>query len=1159
MAPRKANKNVEKKLTETVLLPNDERMLEGSPIPWSHLFELARFYQAFSAEEQAKIKLSSWVEAARKVANPAELPEQLFAAGSKRSGKIDRLARIAGPLKELFKRAQPKKTPEEEEEHTLADIQKLIGCSINLDLSKRTDNSPLAFIPRLNPPAFCKPNQLNRSYGAHRFIHLKLSDQLSSRLRPRASNRTALQKSFREFIHAPIRIGNRLFYFFLRKENCLWFVASEEPGWESTKVFINELLDLKINKDMTVAKWAARTSLLLSATQSSIDIDPEDIRRVPDLYSDSLVISKDLLSSVADTLGLSYLPSCIEGSIRNQAFVWRLGPPSKDEKIQLWEDQLGKASKHVFIKFRARPYEFHQKRFVLQEESFTILLDQCLSMGPRPPGKSEIMTDGAGIISRAAATRVCESLGRKYDTLPSAYQARIGFSKGLWVVPPEYSAHNITPWIEIRDSQWKAEPIEGYTFHFNLCRISRSVTSSSLGKQLLPVLSARGVQNKTVCSALEEHITSTISDLNSSDPLRLAEVLSRSGGLKQTRRAILDRISNVQHNPTAYRTYGNDPVAPNIDPEYGESWAFTTDGLHAMSLVPFHAEEQVISMLAAGFEPRNRYIVTKLRKIKEDKISNAIKFRVPIAQSTYLYVMPDPTGTLKEDEAFLQFSSFEDYQTGIKLSNLVCPAIVSRSPCVASIDARKINLVDNDILRDVYYDVLVCSIQGKTSLLSLLSGGDYDGDQVMVIWDPVLVQQFHNVDLDKHPRIVTDELFEPVQLGTVEECLLEAYENNPEEFVKTAQLIQAAGLFTPNDAGSYSIKHTMAEYLFGLDNPLTQKLGEVYVKCLDAPKAGTQLKAEADLLLKKEYEAALDKVTFPNGKKIIHFPVKSYPIPKYLSGDPKFSFNGAARAIRFEFGGKPHILDEILKMGYALLKTYKEELDSKDIVTHQERFHDRDEDLSQFFLERKRFYEFNRSEPGACEIWIGILRPLQRAIRNIASEWGKAIAEGANAHVRDKIWESEYGPGTGGSGKNSKHAYDVQKKYDELSYSKAFEYQPGPEEMELYKFDLDEFKLTIDLYLQGLGPTGYALLKASCLAMCCNPESFCPYDIAFREICHLKTLARQKKTHLTSTGETDMIDIRAPKSIVTTSYLTNVVKQGTLLGRSKPQAHSDPV
>jgi hypothetical protein len=36
---------------------------------------------------------------------------------------------------------------------------------------------------------------------------------------------------------------------------------------------------------------------------------------------------------------------------------------------------------------------------------------------------------------------------------------------------------------------------------------------------------------------------------------------------------------------------------------------------------------------------------------------------------------------------------------------------------------RKINLVDNESLRETYFDVMVCSIRGKTSLLSLLSGG----------------------------------------------------------------------------------------------------------------------------------------------------------------------------------------------------------------------------------------------------------------------------------------------------------------------------------------------------------------------------------------------------------------------------------------------------
>ncbi|PLW33074.1 hypothetical protein PCANC_22992 [Puccinia coronata f. sp. avenae] len=96
------------------------------------------------------------------------------------------------------------------------------------------------------------------------------------------------------------------------------------------------------------------------------------------------------------------------------------------------------------------------------------------------------MTDGAGIISRAAANRVCESLGRKYDTLPSAYQARTGFAKGLWILPPELNTSDAHPWIEIRNSQWKADTVKGHHFHFNVNRISRSVASGTLGKQLLP-------------------------------------------------------------------------------------------------------------------------------------------------------------------------------------------------------------------------------------------------------------------------------------------------------------------------------------------------------------------------------------------------------------------------------------------------------------------------------------------------------------------------------------------------------------------------------------------------------------------------------------------------------------------------------------------------
>jgi hypothetical protein len=56
---------------------------------------------------------------------------------------------------------------------------------------------------------------------------------------------------------------------------------------------------------------------------------------------------------------------------------------------------------------------------------------------------------------------------------------------------------------------------------------------------------------------------------------------------------------------------------------------------------------------------------------------------------------------------------------------------------------------------------------------------------------------------------------------------------------------------------------------------------------------------------------------------------------------------------------------------------------------------------------------------------------------------------------------------------------DAQKKYEELSYENALEYVPESEEIALHKIDLEKFQKNIRLFLEGLGPIGYALLKVS--------------------------------------------------------------------------------
>jgi hypothetical protein len=54
-----------------------------------------------------------------------------------------------------------------------------------------------------------------------------------------------------------------------------------------------------------------------------------------------------------------------------------------------------------------------------------------------------------------------------------------------------------------------------------------------------------------------------------------------------------------------------------------------------------------------------------------------------------------------------------------------------------------------------FFDVCVCSTKGSQSLLSLLSGGDYDGDTCIFIFDKIITSLCRNVD--KKPFIDTSE------------------------------------------------------------------------------------------------------------------------------------------------------------------------------------------------------------------------------------------------------------------------------------------------------------------------------------------------------------------------------------------------------------------
>lgn len=74
----------------------------------------------------------------------------------------------------------------------------------------------------LCPPMICKTHALNRRYGAERFLRVSISEKLGQQIRSTYSTSSSkLIKSktlIKEFFMRPLRIGNRVYHTFLRKE-----------------------------------------------------------------------------------------------------------------------------------------------------------------------------------------------------------------------------------------------------------------------------------------------------------------------------------------------------------------------------------------------------------------------------------------------------------------------------------------------------------------------------------------------------------------------------------------------------------------------------------------------------------------------------------------------------------------------------------------------------------------------------------------------------------------------------------------------------------------------------------------------------------------------------------------------------------------------------
>ncbi|PSR84433.1 RNA dependent RNA polymerase-domain-containing protein [Coniella lustricola] len=360
--------------------------------------------------------------------------------------------------------------------------------------------------------------------------------------------------------------------------------------------------------------------------------------------------------------------------------------------------------------------------------------DQSALSSPKCSASRTIMNDGAGRISPRLMQRVRDELG--LQSIPSAIQARLGSAKGMWVIDAT-ETDTQAEWIETYPSQrkWKYGDGEDATMrgargiheaHRTLEVISWSadLTPASLNIQFLPILDDRARDKKLMWDTVTGFLVTEAEE--------------------QTKTL----LTALQQNEV-FRKWVHDQTRSNI--KYLGSGP--NNSMPFLGGLPQSTEDAMSFLADGGFSPMQlkflQTLVFQTMKSKGEKMKQDLKIRV--SRSTYAYIIPDFWGVLEPGEVHLSFSA--KFNDGVEeLSDLDGrDVLVARSPAHLPSDVQKVRATFKSALRHLR-DVVIFSTKGEMPLASILSGGDYDGDKVLICWDPVIVDNFKNYAMPPKPK-----------------------------------------------------------------------------------------------------------------------------------------------------------------------------------------------------------------------------------------------------------------------------------------------------------------------------------------------------------------------------------------------------------------------
>lgn len=315
----------------------------------------------------------------------------------------------------------------------------------------------------------------------------------------------------------------------------------------------------------------------------------------------------------------------------------------------------------------------------------------------------QCFTDGVGKISQFFADCIAAEMSGIEGERPTAFQFRMGGSKGVLVVSDDAKYHEV----HIRPSQ---EKFKARYNGLEIVRYSRPATAT-LNRQTITILSDLQVPDRAFMSLLETQLKRY--DESVTNNTVAIELLTKFVDQDQTALKIAELIRSGFRTETL-----QEPFVLNIF-RLWRSWS--------------------------------------LKLLKE-------KARIHVEQSAFVIGCADETGSLrghsmasegtrsmnvdKLPQIFLQTIN---PVTG-KMFVLEGTCIVGRNPSLHPGDIRVVQAVDCPKLRHLR-DVVVFPIKGDRPVPSMLSGGDLDGDDFFVIWDQTLIPKIWNwCPMDFTPR-----------------------------------------------------------------------------------------------------------------------------------------------------------------------------------------------------------------------------------------------------------------------------------------------------------------------------------------------------------------------------------------------------------------------